>query len=542
MRKFLTSIAAFAIILMQIQGVFGLTSLNTVTAREEQVILDNDAARVSVSAEVVEETIEWTLQYTKRAPDDVTMRSIRVKLAQAEDGTGTVVRKEGDLTKKDGDDWYREAEFTNTSEGKLVVTTPLDAKQLVAWLQIDSQTMGKATTDVLTGADAEAKVVAAPEIPVTEEETVVEEPKEEPKEEPTTDSRPVESEKPELTEQPEAGQDQEKQNGEGAVAEEPIKQGDDEKAVAEAEKKKSKALVGFDNVTAPSGTAISALSLSLSDSAVSNLKVNSNVGQLHSKNTGQTSSYGSRGEMETTIYQRYYGTSAKAVTFDNWAAARQATIKLDYDNVGTAIIGGTPTRIGAYVEVKNMTTRGRDWGTTLNSINGQAGMDFSTNFYSGLALANILTFDWDVTFYVNQGGQNVPIQFNNAGGNTSELMFTSLNPGEFVQANGGLGTAHYSETHVGSYEWFAQSSVGTGMSATVANNKNAFTTAYNNSKNGSSLVKNGFTSHVFGDWNTRTTPIAVTDTNKWEDRMGAPSFHNGAVSFDLNGSTFSFTR
>jgi Mg-chelatase subunit ChlD len=217
MRKLLTSIAVFAIILMQVQGVFGLLQPQTAVAQEEQVILDNDAARVSVTSEVVSDTIEWTLQYAKHAPDDVQMRSIRIKLAEAEDGTGTVQRKEGDLNQADGDDWYREAEFTNSSEGKLIVTTPTTAKQLVVWLQIDSQTMGKTTTDLLTGTDAEAKVVPAPEIPVVEEESKEEAADVDAEEEEAivVDQTPVDVGKPELTEVPEV-----KDEAEQKVAEE----------------------------------------------------------------------------------------------------------------------------------------------------------------------------------------------------------------------------------------------------------------------------------------------------------------------------------
>lgn len=163
MRKLITWISVLAVILMQIQGVFSVTGAQTAIAQSEQVVLDNDTARVAVTSKVVDDTIEWTLDYTKRAPNDTTQRAIRFKLAQAANGTGTVQQKSGDL-KQDGDDeWYREAEFTNQSEGKFIVTTPLDAKQLVVWTQVDEETMGQ-QSELLTDTDAEAKTVAAPEI------------------------------------------------------------------------------------------------------------------------------------------------------------------------------------------------------------------------------------------------------------------------------------------------------------------------------------------------------------------------------------------
>ncbi|KRM55758.1 vWA domain-containing protein [Lacticaseibacillus sharpeae] len=200
MRKLLTGIAVFALILMQVQGVFGLTSSNTVNAREEQVVLDNDLARVSVTSEVAEDAIEWTLHYKKRAlTDDATQRAIRVRLAQAEDGTGTVQRKEGDLKQAEDDDWFREAEYTAESDGTLTVTTPLDAKQLAVWVQLDSQLMGQETPDLLTGTDATAKVVAAPEIPATE--TPEKEDATEPETEIVADETPVNVAKPQLQEE-----------------------------------------------------------------------------------------------------------------------------------------------------------------------------------------------------------------------------------------------------------------------------------------------------------------------------------------------------
>jgi LPXTG-motif cell wall-anchored protein len=176
MRKALRCIAILTLLFVQLQGIFTLNTAD-VKAQEETVLLNNDAAKVTVTPSVTETAIEWTIDYARYAPSDAAARAIRFKLATAADGSGTVQRKDGDLKEKaDGDDWYRESEAsTTTAQGKLVVTTAKDVKQLVVWTQVDLVNMGQVTGELLTNDDSTAKVVVAPEIPEEEkqEEIVV---------------------------------------------------------------------------------------------------------------------------------------------------------------------------------------------------------------------------------------------------------------------------------------------------------------------------------------------------------------------------------
>ncbi|WP_196246326.1 vWA domain-containing protein [Lacticaseibacillus zhaodongensis] len=169
--------AILALMLMQVQGIFAISPTSAVMAQDEKVILDNDFARVGVTAEVKDDVIEWTLDYAKYAPSDASTRAIRFKLATAADGTGTVQRKDGDIEqKKDTDEWFREDPAATHDQGKLIVTTDQGVQELHVWVQLDSELMGVQTVDLLQGTDAENHVVTAPELSAEEQpaEDVVE--------------------------------------------------------------------------------------------------------------------------------------------------------------------------------------------------------------------------------------------------------------------------------------------------------------------------------------------------------------------------------
>jgi LPXTG-motif cell wall-anchored protein len=185
MRKTLRCIAILAVLLMQLQGVFAISNVD-VKAQDETVLLNNDAAKVTVTPVVTATEVEWTIDYAKHAPTDASARAIRFKLASAADGTGTVQRKDGDLQDKvDGDDWYRQPAASTAEEtGKLVVSTPrVSGAKLYVWIQLDSTNMGQ-TSEVLASPEADYKTVEAPVVEETPEEVapapeVTETPKEE---------------------------------------------------------------------------------------------------------------------------------------------------------------------------------------------------------------------------------------------------------------------------------------------------------------------------------------------------------------------------
>lgn len=185
--------------------------------------------------------------------------------------------------------------------------------------------------------------------------------------------------------------------------------------------------------------------------------------------------------------------------------------------------------IGAYVKIDNVVTHGNDWG----GVN-QFAFDFSHNFYSGLVLANVRSFDWTVTFFV-KGDKNTRVSFGDDGGltNQAQLTFTSLNPGEFVEPlSGGFGEAEYDSTHISHLQFYGNTRVG------VA--KGNFATEYENTKSGGEQTM-GYTSHTWGEWG-KTAYDPNNADHEWEDWAGAATFYKGAVALDITGDTFTFKR
>lgn len=529
-KRLINACAVLLLLLMQLQGLWGSTQ--TVNAADNAVtIVDDESARVTVTPTVVDDRIDWQIDFDRHDPADHTTRAIRIRVAQAENGTGTVVRRDGDLeqSKTDADDeWYYEDEYSKDAQGKLVVSTDLDATQLVVWVQLDGQDMGGTVTkDLLQETAADPHTVT---LPVAVQNQVAEAKetaaaKESPDVTTTTDVSA-----PELTET----------DGDAAVvpADEDADAEESVTADADAKEPETDTMDADTNeatakVDPPGNAVLEATNLRLLANASADLKVDvasqtNNYDVKVKSSTATSGGYGSQTAMETNRYREYATAGSTAVIFRNRTGAGNVNLTLEYDYVGTVMDShGQIVDIGAYVKIDNITNHNGDWNS-----NRVYAFDFSHNFYSGLVLANVRSFDWEVTFFV-KGDKNTRVEFGSYGDllNQAQLTFTSLNPGEFVNPlSGGTAEPEFDSHHVSHRQFYANTRVGV--------TKGNFENEYQNTSTGAKETM-GYTSHTWGEW----TPASYTNPDKeWEDWSGAATFAKGAVALSITGSTFKFKR
>ncbi|MCX2455158.1 MSCRAMM family protein [Lacticaseibacillus nasuensis] len=259
--------------------------------------------------------------------------------------------------------------------------------------------------------------------------------------------------------------------------------------------------------------------------------------QLADKGATPRASYSSEAIMKSSTSTFYVeGSSSRAVIFPNVATASDSRLIIDYDWVGyIKDATGNAIPIGAYVEVDQFKYRDADWG----SANPKMGFDVSNNFYSGMTLANIRSFDWDVTFYVVDNGVKRAVDFvqpdddEAAVSDRPLLTFTSLNPGEFVKSHADA-YAHYKAGSV--------AKLGFGPDNTpVLSNPSQF----NGIKDSTNPeISDVYTAVAFGYWPNITglPSVAGLGADKWHDWLGSSTFGRGAVSFNLTGTSFKYTR
>ncbi|WP_461213446.1 SpaA isopeptide-forming pilin-related protein [Lacticaseibacillus sp. GG6-2] len=240
------------------------------------------------------------------------------------------------------------------------------------------------------------------------------------------------------------------------------------------------------------------------------------------------SKYGSEDAMKNMISTDYQtGSEAEAIIMNSHEIAKKATITLDYSHVGYVQTNSGDVQIGAYVTVKNIVPRFAEWsGDAANRV----GIDFSNNFYSGVSLANIREFDWEVTFYYKDGDTKRAVNFVEvASVEKPMLTFTSLNPGEFVQpTSGGNSNVIVSDNSGVAQKYLSSNSL-------VPSDENRFAN-YSWPTTGEIQA---YTSEKWGNWNQGET---IDPNYEWADWLGAPTFGDGAASFALTGTTFNYRR
>lgn len=153
------------------------------------------------------------------------------------------------------------------------------------------------------------------------------------------------------------------------------------------------------------------------------------------------------------------------------------------------------------------------------------GFDVSNNFYSGMTLANIRSFDWDVTFYVVDNGVKRAVDFvqpdddEAAVSDRPLLTFTSLNPGEFVKSHADA-YAHYKPGSV--------AKLGFGPDNTPVLSNPAQFNGIKDSTNPE--ISDVYTAVAFGYWPNITglPSVAGLGADKWHDWLGSSTFGRGA--------------
>lgn len=530
---------------MQLLTLLQIRSVHAVAQPSvKQTLVDTSDLSLDVVGVQNGDVIDWTVNYER--PITATDRALKLDV------------KAGDTTISPRDptnwqqlqavdpQWWQESEFSTQAKGSLHYQTPIDQPSLTITAQLDEQT----TTQVEAVTPlAETDGEAAPQADPTPESTV------------TSDLLDPEIAGPHTVTMPQTQAEEEaaiddeiaEQEASEAVGE-AVTTAELPEAASVAEVQSAPVVRATESVTKPSGPAFEAANLVLTLTAGANtgqtpeqlIQINvltadgtgaSPYGTIKSKSTG-SHEYNSRYNMENYTSHNYVaGSKSRAVFFETPAEAQASKIEVSYPHVGQVQdANGFLHDIGAFVTVSNFKHAAHEW-TNRNNM----AIDFASNFYSGVSIANTRSFKWEVTFFL--AGTTTPIEFTkNSGG---KLTFTSLNPGEFVNTNSGLefSTADpdaikltkLNSKYLAPVNWDHEGGWGGSQSF------QEFMAMENGAWPGQSedFEVEGYTSWKWGNWNEGAT----IDTDiEWQDKLGAPTFGHGAAAFALAGTTFSFTR
>jgi hypothetical protein len=532
-RKLVHGFLAALLVMMQLLTLLQIRSVHAVEQPSvKQTLVDTQDLSLDVEGVQNGDVIDWTLNYER----PITAANRALKLDVKANDTTISPRDPTNWQQLQAVDpqWWQESDFSTQAKGSLHYQTPINQSSLTITAQLDEQTTTQVDAATLNDTENETtettpQVIETPQAPSV-----------------TTDLLAPEIAGPHTVtlEIPEAEVD------------EPIPDPDDQAAQAEATSEsvvtpdlksqpvatdvadeiKTKATQG--TVIEPDTTnTLLGTNLVLTLDAFSNVAMNvtnssgTGVGRIYPKNVGPSNDNYDSFTKLTTITSRNYvaGSNSVAIVFNSEAIGTSANIQMSYDNVGYAqLADGTVTTIGARVSISDMVYRPSDW-QDVNADKGKMAMDFSTNFYSGMQLTNVRKFNWNVTFFEVKSSKAINFQKDTA----AMLTFTSLNPGEFVKPESTNLTFSTSDpnsvkkTDLGASE--APNSA-TQLQGWIARNWVNNTTA---------VVKDAYTSHKWGDWELTT---AVNPNTTWADKLGEPTFANGAAAFSLDGTTFKFTR
>lgn len=550
-RKLVHGFLAALLVMMQLLTLLQIRSVHAVEQPSvTQTLVDNQDLSLDVEGQQNGDVIDWTVNYER----PITAADRALKLDVKAGDTTISPRDPTNWQQLQAVDpqWWQESEFSTQAKGSLHYQTPIDQPSLTITAQLDEQTTTQVeavTPQAVT--DGEAAPQADP-VEQTPETTV------------TSDLLDPEIAGPHTVTMPqtqaeeEAAIDDEIAEQEAAEAvDEAVTTAELPEAATVAEAQSAPVARATESVTKPSGTPFVASNLVLTLTAGANtgqtpeqlIQINvltadgtgaSPHGTIKSKSTG-SHEYNSRSNMENYTSHNYVaGSKSRAVFFENSAEAQASKIEVSYPHVGQVQdANGVLHEIGAFVTVSDFKYANLEWsGTDRNAM----AIDFASNFYSGISIANTRSFKWEVTFFL--AGTTTPIEFTeNSGG---KLTFTSLNPGEFVQTNSGLefSTADsdaikltkLNSKYLAPVNWDHENGWGGSQSFKefMAMENGAWP------GQGEAFEVEGYTSWKWGNWSKSVNDIEPEI--EWQDKLGAPTFGHGAAAFALAGTTFSFTR
>ena len=548
-RKLIHGLLAALLVVMQLCALVEIRQVQAVESPSvQETLIDTDDLALTVDGIQNGEFVDWTVHYTRKTSSDARALKLNVK---ADDTVLSPVDTQDFQELKATDvTWWQEKTFSTQSTGVLRYQTPITQLSLAITAQLDEQqpvaTEAVAPVDATASIDTESSSTET-EATTTDEPTIV------------TDLLTAEIAGPHTVSLPQTQADEDAAIDAEVAAETtadaeseavtttdlPTATESIEATAATPEAKASEA------VTKPTGEPFNASNLVLTLAAGANtgqapadlIKINvltltgdpSPYGTIKNKNSGSVI-YDSRDNMEKYTSSNYVaGSVSRAVFFEKPAEAKASMIEVSYPNVGQVqTADGTMHDIGAYVTVSNFVHVGHEWDNTAMAI------DFASNFYSGISVANTRSFDWDVTFFLS--GTSTPINFESD--STAKLTFTSLNPGEFVKSNSGLtfSTADtdaikltkLNSNHLAPVNYDHENGWHDRQSF-----KELMATGQWPGQNEAAEVE-AYTSWKWGNWSKDASEI---DTSiEWQDKLGAPTFGNGAAAFTLTGTTFKFTR
>ncbi|MFD1484414.1 collagen binding domain-containing protein [Lacticaseibacillus baoqingensis] len=523
-RRLLNAALALFLLITQFSALVGLQPVRAETSAETTVI-DQSQLKLTVKDAVVNDQRQWTLHYTRAQTEQERALKLRVSTdASAQERLTPDAVPEPQWQELQATDdrpehqWLIEKAYTTHSQGDLVFTTPKTTTTLYVTAQLNEQGPAGATA-----IGDQAPSVAVEEAPVITADLLTAE---------IAGPHQVTAVAPDPADEPKKETEEDGPAQEAASETQPdTPPAADAAPAAEAATPQS-TIESLASLPAP-GTANPTIgtNLVLTMAARASLQVAvANADGHHRTYFKGTNAprykYESQALMQNNVSTDYVENStATAVIFDSQAAAEKATLNLDYSNVGFAQTTGDPVAIGAYVVIDNIVYRNAEWGGTT------VGIDFSNNFYSGISIANVRSFDWHVTFYDQSTKQ--AINFIESTGNTKpQLTFTSLNPGEFVAAADGAS---------------AMVSENTGVKLTSLGTDNIVPALFDSFKAHTWKAStdpnriNAYTSRKWGNW-AKADPATIDRDAEWQDRLGAPTFGDGAAGFVLLGTTFSFKR
>ncbi len=517
-RKMIHGFLAALLVVMQLCTLVGIRHVQAVESpKVEQTLIDSDDLTLKATGVQNGDLIDWTLQYKRKASP--APRALKVEVKADDTALTPINATDWHELQAADTQWWQEKDFTTETTGSLRYQTPITQTSLAIMAQLDEQPVAAATeaspvaTEPQLNVDLLDDQVAGPHtvtLTLPEVEQPVPDPEDEAAQAEATEESVVTAELPAA---PTAQADASTLN----------------KAANETVIKPSTATFQAQNLVLTLG-ARADLKMNVLDKTGADRK----LGEIVTKTADNRWKYDSEATMRTHTSSDYVeGSTSRAVIFEDNSTIADAKIELSYSHVGyVQDQDGNNLPVGAYVEVQNMTFRSVEWDESTMAI------DFSNNFYSGVSIANMRHFDWNVTFFL-QDDVHTKIEF--SADSEAKLTFTSLNPGEFVAAKTPNLTFSTADPNSVRETNLSPDRLVPDYRGTTSDPNSWESFIRYGWPSGGTLGIKAYTSHKWGNWD-ETDPDKIVTTKEWQDRLGTPSFGNGAAAFTLIGSTFSFTR
>ncbi|MFD1441161.1 MSCRAMM family protein [Lacticaseibacillus hegangensis] len=523
-KNLMHGLMVLVLLLTQVASLAGVP-VNAIGTPEEQVILDEAGEKVTVRGEETGDEITWTVNYSRASSPAPRAFKLRVSTDQeAANQLAPEAEEHFQATQATvpADRWFIEEAYSRTAKGTLKYTTKKAVRKIFVAVQVNQK-----GTSAATASSAEVPVHTTGDEGDADADPDAVQP----------DVLTAEQAGPHEITLPEA--------------EAPAPPTEDVAEVQEATAGDAKEIGG---ITEPGGgDDLQAVNLMLSATTkaqpfkIAAIYQGNEVGADHQDikiyekgvdGSVERDKYGDQSAMENKVSTEYTNGTSSAVIFPrNLVNSDSLAIQVYYGSVGHVLDAApNPVEVGAYVTVTNIKRRENtlEWGP-----NHDIGIDFSSNFYSGMSITNIFSFDWQVQFFQADDPSHL-VNFStvpNSDG-SPQLTFTSLNPGEFAGSKDGL-TANMVKPEWVKNTAFWADQLGPENDKDKVNEfrtSNSWVEAGSDEAEGADAL--GYTARYWGNWDTPRD----LEEDEWGDALDGDRFEEGAVAFNLAGNTFTFVR